>query len=97
MNIAAIIADLEYLNKVTAALYPVITDQIKQVEATFGTGNGAQKLQVALAAIKAIYEAASGPVPFDHILNIVTQVIAASVNFYNAIAAFSKAPQVAHA
>lgn len=97
MNIANIIADLEYLNKVTAALYPVITDQVKQIEATFGVGNGANKLQLALAAIKAIYEAAAGPVPFDHIISIVTQLITATVTFYNSIAAFARTKAVAAA
>jgi hypothetical protein len=97
MNIDSIVADLLYINKVVAALYPVITDQVKSVEAAYGSGNGAQKLQVAITAIKAIYEAAHGPVPFGNILNIIVELITASVTYYNAVKAFPKAAQAAAA
>jgi hypothetical protein len=95
MNIDNIIADIQYINKVTATLIPVITDQVKTAEAVLGAGNGADKLKFVLAAVQAIYTAANGPVPFANILALVTQIVNAAVEFYNAIQAFPKAKAAA--
>jgi hypothetical protein len=97
MNIDNIIADIQYINKVTATLVPVITDQVKTAESVLGTGNGTQKLQFVLAAVQAIYTAANGPVPFARIISVVTAIVNAAVDFYNGIAAFSKTKQQAAA
>ena len=79
MNIDNIIADIQYINKVVMTLVPVITDQVKTAEATFGSGNGGQKLKFVLAAVQAIYAAAGGPVPFANILAVVTGIVNAAV------------------
>lgn len=85
MNIDNIIADIQYINKVTATLLPVITDQVKAVEMAMGSGNGGDKLKFVLAAVQAIYTAANGPVPFATILTLVTQIVNAAVDFYNKV------------
>lgn len=69
-------------------LLPVISDTVKNVEAAVGSGNGAQKLQLAIGIIKPIYNASNPPVPFDSLVAHVTEVIAALVTFYNSIKAF---------
>lgn len=85
MNIDNIIADIKYINKIAATLIPVVNDQVKTVEAEEGAGNGAAKLKYVLATVQAIYTAANGPVPFADILNLVTQIVNAAVDFYNTI------------
>lgn len=72
-------------------LLPVISDTVKNVEASMGTGNGVNKLQLAIGIIKPIYEASQPPVPFDQIASQVSSIIGEVVTFYNAIRAFSKA------
>lgn len=69
-------------------LLPVISDTVKNVEAAVGSGNGAQKKDLAVGIIKSIYDASSPPVPFDTLVAHVTEVIAALVTFYNSIKAF---------
>jgi hypothetical protein len=76
-------------------LLPVISDTVKNVEAAVGSGNGAQKLQLAIGIIKPIYNASNPPVPFDSLVAHVTEVIAALVTFYNSVRAFSKSTQQA--
>jgi hypothetical protein len=71
-------------------LLPVVSDTVKNVEAAVGSGNGSQKLALALAIIKPIYNASNPPVAFDSIVAQITEVIAALVTFYNQIKAFTK-------
>lgn len=74
-------------------LLPVISDTVKNVEAIMGTGNGAQKKDLAIGIIKSIYEASVPPVPFDTLVGHITEVIAALVAYYNQIKAFAKGVQ----
>jgi hypothetical protein len=78
-------------------LLPVVTDTVKNVEAAMGAGNGQQKLQLAIAIIKPLYNASNPPVPFDSLVGQITEMIAAIVSFYNSIKAFPKAVQAAAA
>ena len=78
---------------VILTLLPIISDTVKNVEAAVGSGNGAQKLQLALSIIKPIYNASNPPVPFDSLSAHVTEVIAALVTFYTSIKAFTKSTQ----
>jgi hypothetical protein len=82
---------------VILTLLPIITDTVKNVEAAVGSGNGAQKKDLAIGIIKSIYEASNPPVAFDAIVSHITEVIAAVVTFYNSIKAFPKAVQQAAA
>jgi hypothetical protein len=74
--------------QVILALLPVVSDTVKNVEAAVGAGNGAEKLKLALAIIKPIYEASNPPVAFDSVVAKITEVIAALVTFYGNIGAF---------
>lgn len=70
-------------------LLPVISDTVKNVEAAVGSGNGQQKLALAIGIIKPLYNASNPPVPFDTLIGQITEVIAALVSFYNQIRAFA--------
>lgn len=75
-------------------LLPVISDTVKNVEAAVGSGNGKQKLQLALGIIESLYNASNPPVPFNTLVGQITSVIAALVSFYNDIRAFVNTKQV---
>ena len=75
-------------------LLPVISDTVKNVEAAVGSGNGKQKLQLALGIIESLYTASNPPVPFNTLVGQITSVIAALVSFYNDIRAFVNTKQV---
>lgn len=89
------------MNVITAAqlilsLLPVITDVVKQVEAmNTSQGNGAQKLQLALTLVKAVYDSTNPAEPFDSIKGKVESVIGAVVTFYNTVKAFSHGTKAA--
>jgi hypothetical protein len=80
---------------VILTLLPIVTDTVKNVEAVMGAGNGKDKLALAIAIIKPLYNSSNPPVPFDNLVSQITEMIAAVVTFYNSIKAFPKAVQAA--
>lgn len=78
------------------ALVPVISAAVKQVEAeNTKPGNGKEKLQLALAIVKAVYDATNPEESFDGLASKVTSIIAALVTFYNSIGSFVKSVKAA--
>ncbi len=73
-------------------LLPHIAATCRAVEELDETpGKGGAKLQVVLAIVKGVYEAANPAVAFDDLRATVEKVIAAVVDFYNSIGVFRKA------
>jgi len=89
--------NLKTISSVVLTLLPVVTDTVKAVEEQSAgvSGNGQAKQQLALALIKAVYDASSPVVPFEQIVEEVTLVINALVAFYNTIRAFTTTAKAA--
>lgn len=82
MNIIAI-------SKTILALLPIVSDTVKAVEATQGSGAGAYKKALAIGVIGAVYSATNPTIPFSDLTVYVEQVITAIVEFFNATKAFT--------
>jgi hypothetical protein len=79
---------------IVLGLIPTIANTIKSIEELDSTsGKGAHKLQVVLAIVRGLYEAANpnASVAFDQIAKAVEGAISALVTYYNAIGLFKKA------